>query len=164
MTHQDECDHRRVVVHTDGACVGNPGPGGWALVIRKVGADGVPSELRTMVGGSPETTNNRMEVTAAIEALKTIPAGPIEIVSDSQYLVKGITEYLPSWKRRGWKTSDRRPVANQDLWRELDALADGRDITWSWVRGHSGDPWNEMADGLAEEEARRQQFGSLSAA
>ncbi|NDW03954.1 ribonuclease HI [Jiella pacifica] len=160
----DQCGHEYVVVHTDGACVGNPGPGGWALVIREVGQDGEASAPRTIVGGASETTSNQMEMAAAVEALKAVSVKSIEIVSDSQYLVKGMTEWLSGWKRRGWKTSDGKPVANRERWLELEALSHGRNIEWTWVRGHSGIRWNVAADKLAQEEARRQQFASLFAA
>ncbi|MBO0904670.1 ribonuclease HI [Jiella sonneratiae] len=147
----------RSLVHTDGACIGNPGPGGWAVLVQDVDpATGELSTLREMVGGESDTTNNRMELTAAIEALRSIPARqPVEIISDSQYVVTGSTEWLPRWKRKGWKNSAKKPVKNKGLWLELEALADGRDIVWTWVRGHDGNEMNERADVLAEAEAQR---------
>jgi ribonuclease HI len=129
-------------VYTDGACAGNPGPGGWGVLIIEGG------KRRELFGGDPATTNNRMEMTAAIEALKST-AGPIRLHTDSQYLKNGITAWIKGWKRNGWKTADRKPVKNQDLWRMLDQATEGRKIDWRWVRGHDGHPENERADALA---------------
>jgi ribonuclease HI len=129
-------------VYTDGACAGNPGPGGWGVLIIEGG------KRRELFGGDPATTNNRMEMTAAIEALKST-TGPIRLHTDSQYLKNGITAWIKGWKRNGWKTADRKPVKNQDLWRMLDQATEGRKIDWRWVRGHDGHPENERADALA---------------
>jgi ribonuclease HI len=136
----------RVVIHTDGACKGNPGPGGWgALVVR----DGRIEELS---GGDLATTNNRMEMTAVIRALESLAqATDVELYTDSQYVKNGIETWIHGWKRNGWKTADRKPVKNADLWRELDTLAAKHRIRWHWVRGHSAHPGNERADALANE-------------
>ena len=133
-----------VMLFTDGACRGNPGPGGWGVFIRR---DGQETHLS---GHEDNTTNNRMELTAVIEGLKSIEAGAtVEITTDSQYVQKGITEWIHNWKRRGWKTSNKQPVKNQDLWQALDAEVEKHQTTWHWVRGHSGHPENEIADQLA---------------
>ncbi|TIN92452.1 MAG: ribonuclease HI [Mesorhizobium sp.] len=142
---------RHIVIHTDGGCSPNPGAGGWAAVLRRMEG---PAEIRVkrLKGNEPETTNNRMELTAAIRALEFLKADepdPIVLVSDSRYLIDGMTVYLPSWKARGWRKSDKKPVENGELWQALDALAEGRDIRWTWVRGHSGDPRNDEVDRLA---------------
>lgn len=127
---------------TDGACAGNPGPGGWGVLM-------IEGERRTeMSGGETATTNNRMEMTAAIEALKAT-SGPIRLYTDSQYLKNGITDWIKGWKRNGWRTADRKPVKNQDLWMALDEAVRGRAVEWRWVRGHNGHPENERADMLA---------------
>ena len=120
---------KRVDIFTDGACKGNPGPGGWGVLLRMG-----PHE-KELSGGEAHTTNNRMEMTAAIRALEALPSGLAAVVhSDSQYVVKGITEWLPGWKRRGWRTADKKPVLNQPLWERLEALAVEREVTWTWVR------------------------------
>ncbi len=129
-------------IYTDGACSGNPGPGGWGVLI----IDG--QARRELYGGEAETTNNRMELTAAIRALEET-AGAVRLHTDSQYVKNGINDWIRTWKRNGWKTSARKPVKNQDLWRALDAAIDGRRIDWRWVKGHAGDPGNERADELA---------------
>ncbi len=135
---------KQTVAWTDGACSGNPGPGGWGVFLVE---GGKPREL---CGGESSTTNNRMELLAAIRALEAVPEGAsIEIRTDSEYLRKGITEWMRAWKRNGWKTAARKPVKNRDLWECLDALASRRSVRWSWVRGHAGDPGNEAADALA---------------
>ncbi len=137
---------KRKVVHiwTDGACRGNPGPGGWGAVLRYNGHE------KHLHGGEPETTNNRMELTAAIKALEALREPcEVHLTTDSQYLRQGITQWLPQWKRRGWKTADRKPVRNRDLWERLDALAQKHRVHWHWVRGHTGHPENELADRLA---------------
>ena len=134
----------RVRIYTDGACKGNPGPGGWGALLQ---FDGREKEL---CGGEPATTNNRMELTAVIRALEALRRRcEIDLYTDSQYVQKGISEWIVSWKRRGWKTADKKPVKNVDLWLELDRLAGGHDIRWHWVRGHAGHAENERADQLA---------------
>jgi ribonuclease HI len=134
----------RVVIHTDGACSGNPGPGGWGAILEY---DGREKEL---FGGAPETTNNRMELTAAIQALSALKRRcAVEIHTDSEYLRNGITQWIHGWKRNGWKTRDRQPVKNADLWQALEALIARHDVSWHWVRGHSGHAINERADALA---------------
>lgn len=133
-------------VYTDGACSGNPGPGGWGVLIQK---NGTAQEL---CGGDPDTTNNRMEMTAVIEALKALPANSeITLFTDSTYVIKGITEWIHGWKKRGWKNSQKKPVLNKDLWVELDGLVGRFEITWEWVKGHAGNPGNERADALANQ-------------
>lgn len=135
-----------VEIYTDGACRGNPGPGGWGALLT---ADGHVMELS---GAEPLTTNNRMELTAVIRALEALKRpSELRIFTDSEYVRRGITEWVRSWKARGWKTADRKPVKNQDLWERLDALASGHEIEWRWVRGHSGIPGNERVDQLANE-------------
>lgn len=135
---------REVEIWTDGACRGNPGPGGWAALLRWGDRE------RVLSGAEPETTNNRMELTAAIRALEALKRPcRVRLVTDSEYLKKGITEWLPRWKARGWRTADRRPVKNADLWRRLDELAARHEIRWEWTRGHAGHPENERVDRLA---------------
>lgn len=146
----------QAVIHTDGSCAGNPGPGGWAATIRMTAEDGTAGEVLVLSGGVPATTNNRMELLAAIEALKAYPEGAATIVSDSQYLIRGITAWVRPWKSRGWKNGEGRRVRNRDLWEELDALTEGRTIAWAWVKGHAGHRENELVDGLAKAEAQRQ--------
>jgi len=137
---------KRVEVWTDGACSGNPGPGGWGAILIY---DGHRKELK---GGEADTTNNRMELSAAIAALEALKRpSAVDIHTDSQYLRGGITGWLKGWKKNGWKTSDRKPVKNVDLWQRLDALAVQHDINWHWVRGHAGTEENERADELARE-------------
>lgn len=131
-----------IEAYTDGACSGNPGPGGWGVLIIQ------PEGRVELYGGESATTNNRMELIAAIEALKST-SGPIRLYTDSQYLRNGITGWIKAWKRNGWRTADRKPVKNQDLWRTLDAAIAGRAVDWRWVRGHAGHPENERADALA---------------
>ncbi|HRP73252.1 MAG TPA: ribonuclease HI [Luteimonas sp.] len=140
-----------VGIHTDGACLGNPGPGGWAALLRFGGKE------RELVGGEPQTTNNRMELMAAIIALETL-SRPCEVVlhTDSQYVRQGITEWMPNWVRRNWKTSGGDPVKNRDLWERLHEASRRHDIDWRWVKGHAGDPDNERVDVLARDEAIRQ--------
>jgi ribonuclease HI len=133
-----------VVIYTDGACSGNPGPGGWGSVMMYNG------HRRELSGGEKETTNNRMEMMAVIVALETLKrACKVELNTDSTYVMKGITEWLGAWKARGWKTAAKKPVKNVDLWQRLDAAVSRHDIRWKWVRGHSGVPENERADELA---------------
>lgn len=149
----------RVEMYTDGACRGNPGPGGWGVIMRYKGQE------KTLSGGEALTTNNRMELMAAIAGLEALTR-PCEVVitTDSQYVRQGITEWLANWKRRGWKTADRRPVKNVDLWQRLDAAAAPHRIDWQWVRGHSGHVENERADALANQaidELQQRQSGIL---
>ena len=133
-----------VEVFTDGACRGNPGPGGWGAILRTNGRE------KELFGGEPATTNNRMELTAVIRALEALTRrSRVSVYTDSQYVQKGISEWIHSWKRRGWKTADRNPVKNEDLWRRLDELAARHEVEWHWVRGHAGHPENERADKLA---------------
>lgn len=136
------------VIYADGSCKRNPGPGAAAVVI----VDAQGEIIKEFVKAMPNTTNNRMELAAVIGALKAVPKGNLVLVSDSQYVVKGITEWLPGWKARGWMTSQKRPVENQDLWMELDMLAKAHigKLEWRWVRGHNGTPGNERADELAQ--------------
>lgn len=133
-----------MILHTDGACRGNPGPGGWGVLMR------YGDHERELFGGEPDTTNNRMELTAALMGLRELKrACQVELYTDSEYLRKGITEWLPQWKARGWRTAARKPVKNEDLWRALDEAVVDHRIAWHWVKGHSGDPGNERADELA---------------
>jgi ribonuclease HI len=134
-----------VVIHTDGACKGNPGPGGWGALIEH---DGRIVELS---GGEQATTNNRMEMTAVIRALEALDGGTadVDLYTDSQYVKNGIETWIHGWKRNGWRTADRKPVKNADLWRNLDTLAAQHRIRWHWVRGHNAHPGNERADALA---------------
>lgn len=135
---------KRVELFTDGACRGNPGPGGWGVLLR------FNDREKTLYGGERDTTNNRMELTAAIEGLKALRE-PCSVVltTDSEYVRKGITEWLPNWKARGWKTAARKPVKNADLWRRLEEQAARHRVEWHWVKGHSGHRENEIADQLA---------------
>ena len=139
---------KAVEVHTDGACLGNPGPGGWAALLR------YGARERELVGGEALTTNNRMELMAAIVALETLTeACEVTLHTDSQYVRQGITEWMRNWVRRGWKTAAGEPVKNRDLWERLHAAAGRHAIDWRWVKGHSGDPDNERVDVLARNEA-----------
>ena len=134
----------RVDIFTDGACSGNPGPGGWGAILR---AGGHEKELS---GGDPATTNNRMEMTAAIRALEALKKpSTVTIHTDSRYLLDGMTKYLAGWKKKGWKTADKKPVKNIDLWHALEAAAEPHDVSWRWVKGHSDHVENERADALA---------------
>ena len=139
-----ETEGRTINVYTDGACKGNPGPGGWGAVLE------IDGHEREMYGGAPATTNNRMELTAVIEALSALKR-PCRVVlhTDSQYVQKGITEWIGGWKARGWKTAAKEPVKNVDLWQKLDAVVRGHEIRWVWVKGHAGHDGNERADALA---------------
>jgi ribonuclease HI len=133
-----------IEIWTDGACSGNPGPGGWGALIR------IGDASRELHGGEAATTNNRMELTAAISALESLPEGSrIILHTDSQYVKDGLTKWIHGWKRNGWRTADRKPVKNQDLWIRLDTAAHTRHVDWRWVRGHNGDEGNERADALA---------------
>lgn len=141
---------KQVDVHTDGACLGNPGPGGWAALLRWRGIE------RELSGGEPLTTNNRMELMAAIMALEALKE-PCEVIltTDSQYVRQGITEWLPGWLRRVWKTASGDPVKNRDLWERLHAAAARHVVDWRWVKGHAGDPDNERVDALARAQAMK---------
>lgn len=133
-----------IVIYTDGACRGNPGPGGWGALLL------AGDTVKELYGGESETTNNRMELTAAIRAIAALNRRcNVTIYTDSEYVRRGITEWIQQWKQRGWKTAGRKPVKNEDLWRELDGAIASQDIEWRWVKGHSGDPGNERADELA---------------
>jgi ribonuclease HI len=133
-----------VYIYTDGACRGNPGPGGWGALLK------FKTTEKEIYGGEQETTNNRMEMTAAIKALKQLKRScDVVITTDSQYLRKGITEWIENWKQRNWKTASKKPVKNADLWQQLDALTEKHHITWKWVKGHAGHDENERADQLA---------------
>lgn len=142
----------KIKIFTDGACSGNPGPGGWGAILRW---NGTEKELK---GGEPETTNNRMELMAAIQALETLKRDvQADLYTDSTYVQKGITEWIHSWKKRGWKTAAKKSVKNEDLWRRLDEAVARHDVKWHWVKGHAGHAENERADELARmglEEAR----------
>lgn len=141
---------KRVIIYTDGACSGNPGPGGWGAVLAY---DGHRKELS---GGEPETTNNRMEILAAIRALEALKRRSlVELHTDSRYLRDGITDWIRKWKTNGWRTAAKKPVKNVDLWQRLDALIAEHDVTWHWVRGHAGHPENERADELARQAIAR---------
>ncbi|MES2187724.1 MAG: ribonuclease HI [Pseudomonadota bacterium] len=136
----------QITIYTDGACKGNPGPGGWGALLKSGATE------KELFGGEKLTTNNRMEMTAVIEALSALKR-PCEVTLfiDSQYVLKGITEWVPGWKARGWRTASKEPVKNVELWKQLDELVatSGHKIDWRWVRGHNGDPGNERADALA---------------
>ncbi|WP_353534384.1 ribonuclease HI [Cognatishimia sp. WU-CL00825] len=138
-----------LIAYTDGACSGNPGPGGWGVLLRASDGDTILKE-RELSGGAPETTNNKMELMAAIQALETLERpSKLTIVTDSAYVKNGVTGWIHGWKRNGWKTSARKPVKNVDLWQRLDAAQERHDVTWEWVKGHAGHPENEKADELA---------------
>lgn len=131
-------------IYTDGACRGNPGPGGWGVLMRHKGHE------KTLYGAEAQTTNNRMELMAAIQGLESLTRPcQVRVTTDSKYVQQGIQEWLANWKRRGWKTAARKPVKNVDLWQRLDEATAGHDIEWAWVKGHSGHPENERADELA---------------
>ncbi len=133
-----------IEIYTDGACSGNPGPGGWGVLMMWNGHE------KEMYGGEEETTNNRMEMMAVIEALKALKKpSPLKLYTDSKYVMDGITKWMDGWKAKGWKTAAKKPVKNQDLWQEIDALVNMHDVQFIWVKGHAGDPGNERADELA---------------
>jgi ribonuclease HI len=139
----------RVQAYTDGACLGNPGPGGWGALLRYGGSE------RELSGGEPDTTNNRMELMAAIAALEALTRGcAVDLYTDSRYVQQGIRDWLPRWQANGWRTSDRKPVKNQDLWQRLAAAAASHRVEWHWVRGHDGHAENERVDALAGAAAR----------
>jgi len=133
-----------VDIYADGACKGNPGPGGWGVLLR------TGRREKELYGGEPDTTNNRMELTAVIEGLSALKSrSQVRVYTDSRYVQKGITEWIHDWKRRDWRTAAKKPVKNLDLWRKLDEIARGHDVEWHWVKGHAGHPENERADALA---------------
>jgi len=147
-------ERESVDIYTDGACSGNPGPGGWGAILRYNGTE------KELFGGEAATTNNRMEMTAVIEALRALKRPlAVRVHTDSQYVQKGISEWIHGWKKRGWKTADRKPVKNEDLWRALDALAAQHRIEWHWVKGHAGHAENERADALARRGVAQVQKG-----
>jgi ribonuclease HI len=140
------CGMSEAVIYTDGACSGNPGPGGWGAVLRYGGVE------RELHGGDPATTNNRMELLAAISALEALTRPvSVQLFTDSKYVLDGITKWLPGWQRNGWRTASRQPVKNVDLWQRLVAAMAPHDVSWHWVKGHNGDPGNERADELARQ-------------
>ena len=142
---------KKVQIITDGACLGNPGPGGWAAILR------FGSHTREIFGCMPHTTNNRMELTAAIEALRILKEKcDVEVITDSEYLKNGITSWIVNWKKRGWMTSQKKPVINRDLWEELDRQAESHHVKWSWTKGHASHEDNNRADELASKAAREQ--------
>ncbi len=137
-------ESKRVTIYTDGACSGNPGPGGWGAILFFNGTE------KEISGGEAHTTNNRMEIRAAIEGLNALKrACAVDLFTDSQYVRQGITQWMHNWKRRGWRTADNKPVKNEDLWRELDEAAARHDVDWHWVKGHADDPINIRVDELA---------------
>ncbi len=136
----------RVEMYTDGACRGNPGPGGWGVLLRFGEAE------KTLYGGEPATTNNRMELTAVIRGLEALKKPcRVKITTDSKYVLSGITEWMTNWKKRNWRTANKKPVLNMELWQQLDSLVGQHEIEWEWVKGHSGHPENELADQLANQ-------------
>jgi len=133
-----------VTLYTDGACKGNPGPGGWGVVLE------YGDHRKELYGGDPETTNNRMELMAAIQGLSALKSRcVVDLYTDSVYVKDGITKWVPNWKKNGWKTAAKKPVSNQDLWQQLDSVTHEHDVRWHWVKGHAGHPGNERADELA---------------
>lgn len=154
-----DADRKQITIHTDGACRGNPGPGGWGVLLQYNG------HRKELCGGEAETTNNRMELMAAIQGLESLRE-PCDVMlhTDSTYVMKGLTEWMKSWKRRGWKTADGKPVKNQDLWQRLDEAAARHSVEWRWVKGHAGDPGNEAADALANKGIDQMKKTSRSAA
>lgn len=148
-----------VEAFTDGACLGNPGPGGWAALLRSRGAE------RVVAGGAPDTTNNRMELLAAIGALEALTR-PCRVVltTDSRYVMQGIEEWVPKWRANGWRTAGKQPVKNQDLWQRLSAAVGRHQVRWQWVRGHNGHAENERVDQLAREQAEQYRDGERSRA
>ncbi|NKB44036.1 MAG: ribonuclease HI [Alphaproteobacteria bacterium] len=147
-------DPMAVELFTDGACLGNPGPGGWGALLRFNGTD------KELAGGEPDTTNNRMEMQAVIEGLTALSRScSVTVYTDSQYVQKGITEWIKGWKARGWKTAAKKPVKNVDLWLALDEAQSQHSVSWQWVKGHAGHPENERVDDLARWEAEKIQRG-----
>ncbi|MBM3554802.1 MAG: ribonuclease HI [Alphaproteobacteria bacterium] len=148
---------KHVEIHADGACSGNPGPGGWAALLRW---DGHEKEL---VGGETHTTNNRMELMAAIVALESLKRPcAVRLHTDSRYVHDGITSWIAGWKKRGWRNAEKKPVANEDLWRRLDAARERHHVAWVWVKGHAGDPDNTRVDRLARKAAQEQKGSQVS--
>lgn len=144
-----------VEAFTDGACLGNPGPGGWAALLRSQGRQ------RLLAGGEADTTNNRMELMGAIAALEALTRPcRVRLVTDSRYVMQGIEQWVPRWRANGWKTADRKPVKNQDLWERLDAATTPHDVSWQWVKGHAGHAENELVDDAAREQAIRFRDGA----
>ena len=144
----DTSNSRKVYLYTDGACLGNPGPGGWGVVLNWDG------QTRELSGGRTETTNNQMELTAVIRGLEALKRPvPLHIVTDSKYVMQGVTQWMQGWKRNGWRTTAKKPVANRELWEQLDSLLDRHQVSWEWVKGHSGHPQNERCDELASAQA-----------
>jgi ribonuclease HI len=142
---------KKVQLITDGACIGNPGPGGWACILR------FGAKTKEMYGAEPQTTNNRMELMAAIRGLEALKERcAVEVTTDSQYVMNGITNWIVGWKRNGWRTKDKKPVVNQDLWEQLDALNTGHQTTWTWTKGHASHEDNNRCDELAAMAARTQ--------
>ena len=145
---------KQVDIFTDGACKGNPGPGGWAAILRSGGRE------KELVGGEPATTNNRMEMTAVLRGLTALKEPcAVTVHTDSRYVIDGMTQWIFGWQKRGWMNAAKKPVANEDLWRELMAAARPHTVRWEWVKGHAGHPENERCDTLASEEAARQAGG-----
>ncbi|MCZ8114487.1 ribonuclease HI [Silanimonas sp.] len=148
---------KSIEIHTDGACLGNPGPGGWAALLRFNGTE------RELAGGEAQTTNNRMELMGAIAALEALKEPCVVVLhSDSKYVLQGISEWMPGWKRKGWKTAGGGAVKNQDLWQRLDAAAAKHRMTWTWVKGHAGHVDNERVDVLARTQAERFRSGATA--
>jgi len=149
---------QRVTIHTDGACSGNPGPGGWGAILS------FGEHARELMGGEPHTTNNRMELTAAIAALEALKRScAVDLYTDSEYLRNGITKWINGWKRNGWRTADRKPVKNVDLWMRLDEALKTHQVRWHWVKGHAGHAMNERADELAREGLVAARAGAVGA-
>jgi ribonuclease HI len=154
MSEIPAAEQKKIEIYTDGACSGNPGPGGWGAVLRFQGKE------KEISGGSQSTTNNQMELQAAIEALKALKEScVVDLYTDSQYLRQGITQWIHNWKKNGWKTADKKPVKNQELWVELDGLVKKHSIHWHWLKGHAGHPENERCDELARNEIDRLKSG-----
>jgi ribonuclease HI len=149
----DQAERKQVKIITDGSCLGNPGPGGWAAILR------YGDHKKEVYGSSAHTTNNRMELTAAIQALRTLKHPcDVELVTDSEYMKNGITKWIANWRRRGWLTTDKKPVVNRDLWEDLDALVNLHSVKWSWTKGHASHADNNRADELATTAARAQNY------
>ncbi len=152
-------EEKNLIIYTDGGCSGNPGPGGWAFVLLE------GSTRRECSGGEAYTTNNKMELTAVIEALRTArkdfngASRPVELYTDSQYVKNGITSWIHNWERNGWRTSAKKPVKNQEYWQDLKAQSTGLELKWHWVKGHAGNELNERCDTMVQEEIARQQKG-----